>query len=122
MSLLSTELKEFSCSSYLREPHITPSAPGEQCISPTSNRIQHILNSSRFSSEYEKKSHSVRHSTSYLNLEEMNDDEFKSEDYEAEADVDEDEPLKDRPSLGFIKVDLLRCVHCREGKQRAVLA
>lgn len=122
MSLLSTELKEFSGSSYLREPHITPSASGEQFISPTSNRIQHILKSSRFSSEYEKKSHSVRHSTSYLNLEKMNDDEFQSEDYETEEDADEDESPKDRPSLGFVKVDVLRCVHCREGKQRVALA
>lgn len=121
MSLLSTELKEFSGSSYLREPHITSSASGEQFTSPTSDRIQHILKSSRFSSEYEKKSHSIRHSTSYLNLEEMNEDEFKSEDYEAEEDANEDESLKDRPSLGFIKVDSLRCVHCREGKRRAVL-
>ena len=121
MSLLSTELKEFPGSSHLREPHITSAASGEQFISPTSNRLQHILESSRFSTEYERKSHSVRHSTSYSNLEDMNDDDFKSEDYEAEEDIYEDESLKDRPSIGFVKVDSLRFVHCREEKQRVVL-
>lgn len=101
-------MKEFSAATYLREPLISSSGSGGQCVSPPPNRLQHILESNRYSLECEKKPSSVQHSTSFLNLEDMNEDDFKSEDYEAEENANEEDSQKDRQSLEFIKV--LKCV------------
>lgn len=116
-------MKEFSAATYLREPLISSSGSGGQCVSPPPNRLQHILESNRYSLECEKKPSSVQHSTSFLNLEDMNEDDFKSEDYEAEENANEEDSQKDRQSLEFIKVLkwLFRSLQRREAKSSSCL-
>ena len=122
MSLLSTEMKDYPYSASMREPLISSSAAGGPYVSPTSNRLQHILESNRYSSECEKKSYPIRHSTSFSNLEEINQDEFKSEEYAEEEDVEGEELSKDRSTLGFVNVETLHFVNYREEKRKALRA